>query len=446
MKMNRFLLSLALAGCMLPALAEAADHYVRSGASGSGNGSDWANAYASLPSTMVRGDTYYIADGSYAGRTFSTPTSGTALITIKKATPSDHGTSAGWSDAYGDGQAAFTGGLEFTSSYWLIDGQTGGGAENKWVGNFGFTITEKSDTRAVIKVGQNGTANNVTVRHVDLQGKGGASTQGGSYSNDGLAIYGSSNVTLSYFRMQGIGRCPFFISPVNAVFEHGWVASYYGSTEVHSEVASIWGFSGSVGDVTFRDNLFTAMRSTGGLMWDNSSNPNAKLYVYGNVFYKPAGASWEQANGVIGGWTSNSAFRNAMVYNNTFINVNQESLSSFPQAYSGNVAYNNLWYNSQAPNFAKFASHNYNHFINSGTIQSEPNGTSAASGDPFVDYVNLDFRLKSATAAGAPTVAPLNVDPLGNVRGADGTGDRGAFEYRTGSVSAVSAPTGLTVN
>jgi hypothetical protein len=443
MKLNRYCLSLVLTGCMVPMLAQAASHYVRQGASG--NGSDWSNAYSSLPSTLVRGDTYYIAAGSYAGRTFSTPTSGTTPITIKKATASDHGTNTGWADAYGAAPAAFTGGIEFTSSYWLIDGQTGGGAQNRWVGNFGFTITEKSDGTALIKVGQNGTANNVTVRHVDLQGKGSASTQGGSYSNDGLAIYGSSNVTLSHFRMQGVGRCPFFISPINAVIEDGWVKSYHGSTSVHSEVASIWGFSGSVGDVTFRDNLFTDMQSTGGIMWDNSSNVNAKLYVYGNVFYKPAGATWQQANGVIGGWTSNSAFRNALIYNNTFINIDQESLSSFPQSYSGNVSYNNLWYNSQAPNFSKFATHDYNHFIDSGSTQSEPNGTGAASGAPFVDHVNLDFRLKSSTAAGLATSAPLNIDPLGVARGGDGTADRGAFEFGDAGTSAVSPPTNLSV-
>ena len=38
-------------------------HYVRAGATGLNNGSDWNNAWTSLPATLVRGDTYYIADG-----------------------------------------------------------------------------------------------------------------------------------------------------------------------------------------------------------------------------------------------------------------------------------------------------------------------------------------------------------------------------------------------
>ena len=446
--MYRKLYSLALAAaCVMPGLAAAAIQHVRPGATGRNDGSDWANAYSSLPSALVRGDTYYIAAGTYTGRVFSTAVSGTTLVTIKKAIPADHGSASGWNDAYGTGQATFSGGFEFTSSNWVIDGQTGGGAANKWSENFGIKITETGDSTAIIKIGQNGTANNVTIRHVDLQGKGSVSNSGGSMSNDGLAIYGASNVTLSYFHMRGIGRCPFFMSPSNVVLEHGWIESFNGSGAVHSEVASIWAFSSSVGDVTFRYNLFTDIQSTGGIMWDNSSNNSARLNVYGNVFYKPAGASWGQANGVIGGWTGGGGeqFRNASVYNNTFINVDQESLSTFPNIYSGNLAYNNLFYNSTSPNFAKVGAHDNNHFINSGGSHSEPNGTSASSGDPFVNFAGLDFRLKVAIGGGAALASPLNVDPSGATRGADGSIDRGAFEFTGGAAATLTPPLNLTV-
>ena len=39
----------------------------------------------------------------------------TSVITIKKATVSDHGTPTGWSDTYGDGQAVFTGTNDITT-------------------------------------------------------------------------------------------------------------------------------------------------------------------------------------------------------------------------------------------------------------------------------------------------------------------------------------------
>ena len=41
----------------------------------------------------------------------------------------------------------------------------------------------------------------------------------------------------------------------------------------------------------------------------------------------------------------------------------------------------------------------------------------------------LDFHLHQATAPGATLGAPYDHDPDGKLRGADGTWDRGAFEY-----------------
>lgn len=416
--------------------AEAANRYVRAGASGSANGIDWTNAFTTLPSVLTRGDTYYIADGSYEGYTFDDAESGTTVTTVQKATTTDHGTNTGWDNSYGDGQATFSSKIEFVSSYWVFDGVTGGGPQNNWNQRFGFKITETSDENAVIRVAWTGRADHISIRHVDIKGKGSASTSGGSHSNDGLAVYGASNVTLSYFWMHGIGRCPFYISPQDFIAEFGWVESFYGSSTVHSEVASIWSFgkNGPVGDTTFRYNLITDLQSTGGLMWDNAANKSAHLYVYGNIFYKPDGATWGKANGVIGGWTGGNGqqFHNAHVYNNTFINIDQQTLSVFPLVFSGNVVYNNLWYNCQPPIFLRFTTHDYNHFINSGDTQSERHGSSATSGNPFVDYPHLNFALTTATTAGIALPAPFHLSPMGTIRGADGTWDRGAFEFVNG--------------
>jgi predicted small secreted protein len=99
----------------------ATTRYVRAGSGGSANGLDWTNAYTSLPASLTRGYTYYVADGSYSGYTFDDAASGTTVITIKKATVASHGTSTGWSDGYGDGDAAF-GAIVISTSYNIIDG------------------------------------------------------------------------------------------------------------------------------------------------------------------------------------------------------------------------------------------------------------------------------------------------------------------------------------
>jgi hypothetical protein len=74
------------------------------------------------------------------------------------------------------------------------------------------------------------------------------------------------------------------------------------------------------------------------------------------------------------------------------------------------------------------------------------NGVSAASGDPFVNFIGLDFRLKAATAPGITLQVPFSVDPLGKTRGADSTSDRGAFEFDgVGGVAPLLAPSNLRV-
>jgi hypothetical protein len=444
MNAKRILATLALGLSLLPALSQAGTYYVRPGAAGDGSGRDWSNAFPALPATLTRGDTYYLAAGLYAARTFATPASGNATITLRKATEADHGTASGWNPTWGSAQVVFGGGLSFKSPNWVLDGQSGGGAAEGWKGSFGIKVIERGDRNAVLSVGRDGNADNVTIRHVELVGKGSVSGEGGSYSNDGLAVYGAANVTLSYFRMSGIGRCPFFVSARNLVVEHGWVESYFGSGSVHSEVASIWGFSGSVGDVTFRHNLFTDIRSTGGIMWDNQTNPGARLLVYGNVFYRPPGARWDKANGVVGGWTGNGGeqFHNAKVYNNAFVNVDQDPLSGLPRVASGNEALNNLFVNSNSPDFSRFARHDYNAFVNAGGTQGEGKGGSDRGADPFVDAAGLDFRLKRSLGAGLPLPAPFDTDALGRSRAAGGVFERGPFEFVSGAAT-VTAPTGL---
>ncbi len=144
-----------LAACIffIPGSAFAANICVGPSATGNGSGSDWNNI-AVFPFTTgnwngfwVRGNTYYVADGTYTtseGAPYpcvircSEPNSGTQQIIIKKATAADCSAIAGWNTAtMGSGTAIFqgttpaAGGLlmifYFTSNYWEIDGAIGTG-------------------------------------------------------------------------------------------------------------------------------------------------------------------------------------------------------------------------------------------------------------------------------------------------------------------------------
>ena len=112
-----------------------ATNYVRSAATGANSGGDWNNAYTGLPATLVRGDTYYVADGTYGSQTFSDNASGSTYIYIKKATVADHGTSIGWSDSFGTSQAVFSGTFGFgngsgNSGYYDINGYSATAPKN----------------------------------------------------------------------------------------------------------------------------------------------------------------------------------------------------------------------------------------------------------------------------------------------------------------------------
>lgn len=105
--------------------------YVRAGAAGAGT--SWTDAYNALPSTLARGTTYYIADGSYGAYIIDDAVSGTTTIVLKKATQSDHGVGTGWDNSYGDGTATFAGastavfGIHVLTKYVDVHGLTIGG-------------------------------------------------------------------------------------------------------------------------------------------------------------------------------------------------------------------------------------------------------------------------------------------------------------------------------
>src|SRR5262245_48017532 len=99
--------------------AGAATLCVGPSATGNGSGSDWNNKIA-WSTTLVRGNTYYLETGSYSGKTLSVANSGSSYIIIKKATVADHGTSTGWVDSMGTGQAVFAYNITITTGFWVL--------------------------------------------------------------------------------------------------------------------------------------------------------------------------------------------------------------------------------------------------------------------------------------------------------------------------------------
>lgn len=257
--------------------SQAADHYIRAGANGSAPcTSGWGDSQAcgALPVTLIRGDTYYIADGNYGSYTFDDQASGSSIITIKKATQADHGTDTGWSPAYGDGQAIFSGSLQFTSAYWLFNGQT-------WNGfRLNCTSTPGSaDSGGSIYI----SGNNVTIKYTHLYG---------TYSaGDGHSLVTTAQNTQLYYcyfqgsayedhiAINGVGGGTFVID--HCRFTHAG----HPNDGIHRDLMNPWsGVSGF--NLSFTNNIVSGSMLDC-LLLQNGYNGGGKLGVVtiiGNVF------------------------------------------------------------------------------------------------------------------------------------------------------------------
>ena len=410
--------------------AEAASvYYVRAAATGANNGSDWSNAYTNLPNTLVRGATYYVADGGYNDHTFNDNASGTTIITIKKATDADHGTSTGWISSYGDGQAVFSY-FAFTTGYYTIDGQVGGGPTS-WNTGHGFAVSSTKGKRVIFNTG----VSHVTISHTEVTN----SDNTANGTNYGSLVYSYGDVTyisFSYCYIHHVYGCCIqggYSGINNWTIEYSKVGDNTGDTN-HSEIWSRMGAD----NFTWRYNYIYQWRSTGlfyatgpGYNGNDDANISQNIYIYGNIFDQGGTtSSWLIAAYNDGSYDFQYA-SGWKVYNNTFININ--SVSEWVYAIfldetgSTNDIKNNIFYGNADGMQIGGGTEDYNSYQGVGDYFNGSHD-SLLTNSPFVNYSGGDYRL-SAAVSGVALGAPYNVDMLGNTRGADGTWDRGAFEF-----------------
>jgi len=415
---------------------DAANVYILDG--GSGDGSSWTSPLDDLPSTLIRGNTYYFGDGSYAGRDFDEATDGLTYIYLKKAIVADHGTATGWNDAYGDGAATFTGQLKFRTDYWDLDGQVGGGPNN-WRTGHGFIVDPTSSSSDCIHLDAPGTfqgaVNYVHVRHCELVGSGRDTGEMNCIEQTwgGSGIF-SENCTLEYSWLHDSSRSLVKTRhPKNWVLQYNHIERNRSSAAKHSE-----GWSNHGGeDVTVKYNRWCDIEGTGVIVTLDGISDNWQ--IYGNIFYIQDGnpnSVGSNGNGTIVTSTGSNGgqFHNSEFHNNTFWNLaNQGGKSGVlfdGNGSTGNIAQNNLLVDCEDV-FWGYVTREYNTHHNC-DVRSSISGTGnldVATADPLNNPESESFYLTVATAAGNSLSSPFNLDMWGNTRGGDGTFDRGAFEY-----------------
>lgn len=411
------------------------NYYVRSGAGGAGNGTNWTDAYTAFgtsagqvnPAALTRGATYYVADGTYGGMTVSTAASGTTGITIRKATVGAHGTSSGWSDTYGDGQAVFSSQVSFFTPYINFLGVSRNEAD--WFDDtaYGFKVATPSDNVAVYAI-----TSNSLIEYVAVIAK---------------VLPGSSALQIDCFNFNGadpaqpvtntrVSRCltrngcqGFFMRNTTYCTIEYCASEDAKSTDAsHGEVVNWYG--GPFGTVEnniyrwsiARDNFDPYTTDTGGYKAGTAVVAivgAAGCQVYGNLFMRnhtsDAAVGWA-------GTFSGYEVTNLKVYQNTILGGNFQNGVQVETNSTGCEAKNNIWfYNS--PAFTS-VTHDYN--AASADISGESNDQIITLAI-FVDPPSDDWRLATNTTAGTNLGAPWNVDMLGNTRT---TWSRGAYEYQ----------------
>ena len=477
----------------MPGVCFAANHYIRDGASGAADGSNWIDAWDNLPATFTRGDTYWIADGIYevaSDKRFNTANSGTDTITIKKAVDGAQNgdDDANWVSTWGDGQAVFrytTGDGKqlwwIATDYWIFDGQVGGGP-NDWDGSeipYGFKLTgptdqdlsENQELVRLCETNASAVADNIEFRHIEVT----MTDYVPAVSDEVLFCGQISNASENNPGRDGchnilFDSCYFHDSHNAMKIEDGngiTINKCYFKNIDHDDVegaplqCSVLRIQ-NCDNVTVSNNLFEDAANGSGSLWFVSGDsvggvnePNfTNVYVYGNVWWNSNEDEYGVNAGVMavtGDTGDGDSITNLVIANNSFVNLQASNgyvgIGVLTDTHSGVIIENNIFYNvnNTGDNPADFfkltgagsaiIDNNWYYDctfagVNQDTwLASQETSAQVGTTDPFADSANGDFSLTASTNAGINLSWMNDKDMFGNTRGADGILDRGAIEY-----------------
>jgi hypothetical protein len=456
----------------------AACHAVGPTGAGDGSGSTWSNRMNKLPSKLVRGDIYYLMDGSYGSYSFTTPNSGTNRITVKKAQSYDYGRAAdgcsndistGWTvSSMGAGQATFS---SFDAPVAGISYVTVDGNGTSTAPGCGTAATAKSSAKdcgikfvtsvggdGPLDIGLNGggsnRSNGWTLRYIEGQGSGDAGNGTGSGEENAMWCRGGCDSLSVEHVWWYNSSCNFIKLPwsAGATIHASYFKQNYSASACHGQFY-IQEVDSS--NVEFSNNVIQDIQGTGMWVLMTSGTTNG-MRIYNNSIFRTSGSSRPGfSNGFFSCISSGTKCDNISFIGNSIANYTADYVGSagiFTQNSGGSASFtfeNNIFYNTKNIGFSLGGgsfTENHNSWLNSGSPANGSSDVTVTSGapNPFVDWPNADFRLVGQNANwgnGLALGAPYNVDAAGNARpGSDGTWNRGAFEYGAGG-QAVLPPT-----
>ena len=432
--------------------AFSASRYIRAGAAGANNGTSWTDAWTTFggAGTETRGDTYYVAGGTYTETVIiGAALSGTAYITIKKANATDNSGDAGWSSAYESAQVKIVGTVDLNFGYIRFDGVTGSETNGH-----GILITNTALT---------------TCLTLEAGGSG--------YQVIGTEIRGTNMTTQTSF--DGINWNNTGATQKGLLVERCWIheVSRNGVT-----LGGIVGTSFSDYGALFRSNVvmrtgdvqngdhgqsFQVCYATEGrfLRWEQNKIYNVlgsamiamlagagsihhDYRIVNNVFFNTDNVTFNVISpGVVWSHADAIACSNVFIANNTFYNIgsaanpgSQAQVVLETVGATNNSLVNNLWEscNLTAKNFGFATNRNNGFYLNTGT------GATASTGSTNGQVIGVSSALTSPSAGDYSLVASsYAVDSgfdISDTVTADYAGaawsvpfDLGAYEFQSGA-------------
>lgn len=419
------------------------DWYVRAGATGSGLGTDWSNAWTNTGSinwsNITAGDSIWFAGGTYSALHIGA--SGTAANRIGlyrvRSTNSTPVSAAGWSGAF-DSQVVFESGIAASQKDgWIVDGQ---------IPFSGILLTNSSITTNYDLINlHNDTLNNITLKNmrcsggIDRSNKVGVAGYIRGIGSNMASSGAGTNFLLSGLLFEYVGEDVVILHWRDAVFESCIFKDTFSGdfADLHSGVFYAVGCT----NLTIRRCIFTNYMGEGILLDFSAGNePNDSVWIHNNLF-----ADGYPASRVLETQATNQI--RVRFFNNTVVNVpigfNAGNAGTW---HSTCQSSNNIWFNASACEFGQgFDDYNLTDSTAAGS-----HSISGAASSIFVNYSVGDYHTVTNVAALFPAAKGANLGDLfavdldGNSRSAPW--DIGAFVASgTNSPSSDPAPTSTSL-
>lgn len=454
--MRTHIAPLAIALLFSWCLAPAASKYIRAGASGTGNGLSWANAYPSFAAAAsagyVRGDTYYIAGGNYNENVvIDCAPSGTTWLYLKKANAADNSGDAGWDPSYATTQAVINGWFRVDDGRISISGVTGSSpADNNYGIKIHSTATNTPVFANIISTGP------YHVEYLEIRGNGDflpdttTALHFNAISTDSINGTRINNnwlhaVTLNGATLRGFHGTSY--SDYGFLFENNWVTETGNCTDPgqHGQGLEIGYRTGSTYCI-IRNNFFRDCAGTGTVVWMDGQVGATAIHtfqrVYNNVLWTTDPTTHTNSPSAMTGLDTQASQTDFEIYNNTFYNFNSSIAAANlymlgALGVANNTAYNNIFescrFNSGGHQGIATQSNNAYYLQFNDTISGTP-GQVNGSSSTFMSAATGNFTLNLggyAVGNGLDLSGTFTTDILGFTRTVPW--DIGAYKYVPGA-------------